>query len=98
MKFLTGILNSKLISFWLRYRGKMQGENFQVDKEPLLNIPLPSTNCEQTAIITLVDRILSAKKANPLADTTAEEREIDRLVYDLYGLTEDEIAIVEGTK
>ncbi len=27
---------------------------------------------------------------------TAEEREIDRLVYDFYGLTEDEIAIVEG--
>ena len=45
----------------------------------------------------IFDRILAAKKANPLADTTAEEREIDRLVYDLYGLTEDEIAIVEGT-
>lgn len=30
--------------------------------------------------------------------TTAEEREIDRLVYNLYGLTEDEIAIVEGRK
>ena len=39
-----------------------------------------------------VDNIMKA----PLADTTAEEREIDRLVYDLYGLTEDEIAIVEG--
>ena len=45
----------------------------------------------------IFDRILAAKKSNPLADTTAEEREIDRLVYDLYGLTEDEIAIVEGT-
>lgn len=44
-----------------------------------------------------VDRILAAKKANPLADTIAEEQEIDRLVYDLYGLTEDEIKIVEGT-
>ena len=43
-----------------------------------------------------VDRILSAKKSNPFADTTALEREIDRLVYDLYGLNEDEIKIVEG--
>ena len=94
MKFLTGILNSKLISFWLRYRGKMQGENFQVDKEPLLNIPLPSTNCEQTAIITLVDRILTAKKSNPQADTSAWEAEIDKLVYALYGLTEEEIKVV----
>lgn len=46
---------------------------------------------------TLVDHIFAVKKANPLADTTAEENEIDRLVYRLYGLTEDEIAIVEGT-
>jgi hypothetical protein len=29
-------------------------------------------------------------------DTSALEREIDRIVYDLYGLTEGEIAIVEG--
>ncbi|MCQ2255463.1 MAG: hypothetical protein MJZ29_08195 [Bacteroidaceae bacterium] len=41
---------------------------------------------------------LSAKKSNPQADTTALEREIDHLVYDLYGLTEDEIKIVEGGK
>jgi adenine-specific DNA-methyltransferase len=30
------------------------------------------------------------------ADTTAWEREIDALVYALYGLTEEEIKIVEG--
>lgn len=42
MKFLTGLLNSKLVAFWLRHKGKMQGENYQVDKEPLLGIPLPS--------------------------------------------------------
>lgn len=39
--------------------------------------------------------ILTAKKANPLADTTALETEIDQLVYELYGLTEEEIQIVE---
>ena len=41
--------------------------------------------------------ILTAKKANPQADTRRLEREIDVLVYDLYGLTEDEIAIVEDS-
>ncbi len=45
---------------------------------------------------TEVDRILAAKERDPKADTTAWEREIDRLVYELYGLTEEEIAIVEG--
>ena len=97
MKFLTGVLNSKLIAFWLRHKGKMQGENYQLDKEPLLNIPLPSTTCEQQPIISLVDRILTAKKADPQADTSALEAEIDRLVYKLYDLTEDEIKIIESS-
>ena len=39
---------------------------------------------------------LAAKKANPQANTSKEEAEIDRLVYVLYGLSEDEIKIVEG--
>jgi hypothetical protein len=43
----------------------------------------------------LVERILAAKRANPSADTSALEREIDQRVYHLYGLTEDEIKIVE---
>jgi adenine-specific DNA-methyltransferase len=82
--------------FWLRHRGKMQGHNFQVDKEPLLGLPLHvPTNKNQIPIIKLVNRILAAKRANPAADTTALEAEIDQLVYRLYGLTDDEIKIVE---
>lgn len=41
-------------------------------------------------------RILAAKQADPSADTAALEAETDRLVYALYGLTEEEVAIVEG--
>lgn len=37
---LTGLLNSRLVAFWLRFRGKMQGSLYQVDKEPLMSIPL----------------------------------------------------------
>ena len=43
----------------------------------------------------LVDRILVAKKADSTADTSALEAQIDKLVYKLYNLTEEEIAIVE---
>jgi hypothetical protein len=43
----------------------------------------------------LVNQILAAKEADPSADTTALEAEIDQLVYQLYGLTEEEIRIVE---
>ena len=40
--------------------------------------------------------MLAEKKANPQADTSKEERKIDELVYALYGLSEDEIKVVEG--
>ncbi len=98
-KYLTAVLNSKLIAFWLRNKGKMQGNNYQLDKEPLLQIPIYNapTN-EQQPIIKLVDKILSAKAANPKADTSELERQIDEMVYKLYELTEDEIKIIEGRK
>lgn len=51
----------------------------------------------QKPFITLVDQILSAKRKNPNADTTALERQIDKMVYELYDLTPEEIEIMEGS-
>ena len=97
-KFLTGLLNSTLIEFWLKNKGKMQGNNFQLDKDPLINIPLIEiSKSEQQPFIDKVDQILALKKDNPTADTTALEHEIDLMVYELYGLSEEEIGIVEGS-
>jgi len=42
-----------------------------------------------------VERFLAAKKLDPAADTSAIDREIDNRVYRLYGLTKDEIKLVE---
>lgn len=50
---------------------------------------------QQRPIIGLVDKILEAKRSNPIADTSALERAIDRMVYELYGLTEEDIAVIE---
>jgi adenine-specific DNA-methyltransferase len=47
LKYLTALLNSKMVAFWLRHQGKMQGDNYQIDKEPILNIPI-KTNSKQT--------------------------------------------------
>ena len=97
MKFLTGVLNSKLVAFWLRHKGKMQGSNYQVDKVPLQGIPLPLIDLSlQQPIIDLVDAILTKKKQSPQANILDLENEIDSLVYSLYGLSEDEIKIVES--
>ena len=105
MKFLTAIFNSKLISFWLRHRGKMQGNNFQIDKEPLLNIPIVKLEKDkQRPFINLVDRILVITKdddylQNPAKQEKVHEYEcqIDQLVYKLYELTPEEIEIVENS-
>ena len=58
-----------------------------------LRCPTQLISSHQKTIITLVDRILASK---PGADTVALESQIDALVYRLYGLTEDEIAVVDG--
>jgi adenine-specific DNA-methyltransferase len=47
-------------------------------------------------IESLVDKILAAKKQNKNADTNPWEKEIDLLVYSLYGLGEEETRIIEG--
>ena len=60
LKYLTGILNFQLICFWLREKGKMQGENYQIDKEPLMNIPLPIVNeAGQKPIADIVEKIIN---------------------------------------
>lgn len=51
---------------------------------------------EQDCVLGTVRDNLAAKRAEPQADTSALEAEIDRLVYQLNGLTEEEIAVVEG--
>jgi adenine-specific DNA-methyltransferase len=51
---------------------------------------------ETKKIQSCVDQILSMKKRNLETDTSAIEHKIDQMVYQLYGLTEDEIKIVEG--
>ena len=100
MKYLTGVLNSKLVAFWLRYKGKMQGSNYQVDKEPLMNIPLvaiDSTNQNlANEMIALVEQILESKAIDSNSDTSELESQIDKLVYKLYNLTDEEIQIIEG--
>ena len=59
------------------------------------SIPIVPT-AERTALEGLVDRILKAKLANAAADVSALEREIHERVYHLFGLTPEEIQIVEG--
>ena len=72
----------------------MQGNNYQLDKEPLLMIPIYLPNKEQEIVVeNLVDKIIFGKSANK--DTSHLECKIDSLFYRLYNLTFIEIKIID---
>jgi adenine-specific DNA-methyltransferase len=61
-------------------------------------IPVITTSDEnKKPLVEKVSKILTVKKLNPAADTSVIEKEIDQIVYTLYGLTAEEIAIVENS-
>jgi len=98
LKYLLGILNSKLIDFIYASNNPEQGEPFaQVKKFHLEMLPFyPISEHKQIPFIKVVDQILDEKTSGLNADTATLEEELDKLIYQLYELTEEEIKIVEG--
>ena len=97
VKFLCAILNSALSSWFMRNTASTSGMGvtrwFSVFVE---EIPIPHISIDQQRpFVRLVDEILEAKASDPDADTSHLEWEIDRLVYDLYGLTDEEDTAIE---
>lgn len=82
----------------------MQGNNFQVDKEPLLNIPILSIESNPfilNEINTIVDKVIFLK-ANEIADNKnclieLEER-LNKIFYKLYDLNNNDIEIIKEVK
>ena len=98
-KYLTGILASKFISFlYLNSSSIASKDDFrQTTLTELRKLPIPITDkIQQSKISSLVSEILSLKKGNPNLDTDDLESQIDHLVYQLYDLTAEEIAIIEN--
>ncbi len=97
-EYLMGVLNSKLCTYYFsKIASSVRGGYLRWKRQYMATIPIvDASKSEQETIENPVNQILALKKANPTADTAALEAEIDRLVYALYGLTEAEVAIVEG--
>lgn len=99
LKYACALINSKLFTFYaiekeILRKGKKATPHVGV--KGLESIPCPLVAKEsQVPLINLVDRILITKKHDPDAVTSALEHEINQLVYKLYGLTEEEIGVVE---
>ena len=99
LKFMLALINSSLMSYYIRekYSASSYNQGITFTKAMINNMPLPNVNSSMLKnIISAVDRILTARTINPQTDTKALERDIDQLVYQLYGLTPEEIKIVEG--
>ncbi len=99
LKILVGLLSSTLLTFVYRqyYGGTVLGnKGYQYNKHALEELPVIEISAtEQRSFISLVDQILDAKRADSDADVSELESDIDQVVYSLYNLTAEEIAIVE---
>lgn len=108
LKYLTGLLNSKLVHFWLYFKGKKQGEQLQVDKAPLLEIPLLDTDDKEIIdkVTKAVDKIIELEKNLKSVNTDheknlinkqieANENIINEIVYKLYDLNSEDIKMIE---
>ena len=96
LKYLSAVLNSTLITWHMQNTALNSGMGvtrwigYTVER-----IPVPEISAaKQRPFVQLVDRILEAKASDPNADTNELEEQIDWLVYDLYGLTDEETAAV----
>ena len=97
VKFVLACLNSKACQYYYSSKFKSDTELFpKIRIKQARLLPIPSATLEeQQPIIDLVDSILTAKKEAPTADTTSLEQQIDLLVYHLYGLTYEEVLIID---
>lgn len=109
LKFLTGLLNSRLSYFWLKNKGKELGDLLQIDKGALLNISLIKPDEKtQNEIALLVKKATKLyqdyrntsvnidKWRNLKNEIEKIEKEIDQEVYKLYRLTTEEIKTIEN--
>ena len=92
-KYLVGLMNSKVINwFFRRFSTNSNVNGYEVE-----SFPIPkATKQEKETIASKVDEILKIKGISVNADTKPIENEIDCIVYKLFGLSEEEISIVEG--
>jgi hypothetical protein len=104
LKYLLATLNSNVVNFYFRQR--FSGNN-HIASNQLREIPIPSCDKgDHLKIVGLVEQMLQAKARLAAVKNDAEknrlelqceslDRQIDEAVYELYGLTEEEIKIVE---
>lgn len=94
LMYMLGILNSKLMDFAYTYLNPEKGEVLaQVKKIHVESLPIIYDNIRKPILLDLVNHILTEKAKG--SDTIELENCIDNIVFHIYGLTYDEVLIVD---
>ena len=100
-KALLGILNSTFIGWYFHKKFQISEDDTfpQIMIRDILQIAIPNVNNDITKKIeSEVSMIIEMKQSNNQLNAKDHEGIVDRLVYELYGLTEEEIKTIEGDK
>ena len=90
--YLLGVLNSKLIKYWINGEDTPLGTGaYRHYKYNIERICVPEVSTE---LVELVDNLLKELKNNS-GNMTLIDKKIDNLVYQLYDLTPEEIEVIE---
>lgn len=97
LKYILGVLNSKLIDFFYTFINPEKGEALaQVKKTHVEALRIPdATEQQQKEISDLVEKALILRKEKVDADIASIAMEIDKKVYAIFNLSPEEIAIIE---
>ncbi|MBT7093575.1 MAG: hypothetical protein HN936_10035, partial [Bacteroidetes bacterium] len=100
-KYLLGILNSRFLTFYLNYKFKdkhLAGGYLAINKGTIEKLPfIEATLEQQVKLVKLIDQIMVLKKNDPDSEIANLQHEIDEIVYKIFNLTREEIAIVESS-
>lgn len=95
LKYILGLLNSRLYYLWLYKRGKRKGEYLELYRKPLLEIPIKIADKETiNKVVDIVNNLIFNSKNNLNIENL--QKQLDKEIYRIYKLNDDEINLLEG--
>ncbi len=97
LKYVSAVINSKISIFYIKQKYSSSSYNGGINftKDMINSLPFPMATKEQKAdIVELVDEIIQIKTNNPSSSIEECQNRIDQLLFQLYGLEEKEIELI----
>ena len=94
-KYLLALLNSKLLNFiFIKFNTNSNVNGYEINNLPIVEAAKET----EKKLAALAGQVIAGKKKSPPENTLPYEQEIDAIVYSLYQLTPEEIAIVDRSR